>query len=191
MIDNVNHPSHYTSDKSGVECIEITRHRNFNIGNAIKYLWRAGLKGGGNSTKEIEDLKKAIFYITREIENIEDDIADAEEELSTWTTSDYSKKLYDEILDSALSAEEFDDLAAAKADHPAGKGIRVEDCEVVEDDYCWDDGPCNICAEDDRDLRPTPPTPLMAWLIGGKKYADNSKLIQPVGEHASDDCPFC
>ena len=142
MIDNVNHPSHYTSDKSGVECIEITRHRNFNIGNAIKYLWRAGLKGGGNSTKEIEDLKKAIFYITREIENIEDDIADAEEELSTWTTSDYSKKLYDEILDSAKEA------------HPAGKGIRVEDCEVVEDDYCWDDGPCNICAEDDRDLRP-------------------------------------
>ena len=44
--DPVNHPTHYTSDPSGVECIEITRHRNFNIGNAIKYLWRAGLKKG-------------------------------------------------------------------------------------------------------------------------------------------------
>ena len=42
--DNVNHPAHYTSDPSGVECIQITRHRNFNVGNAIKYLWRAGLK---------------------------------------------------------------------------------------------------------------------------------------------------
>ena len=42
--DNVNHPKHYTSDPSGIECIDITRHRNFNIGNAIKYLWRAGLK---------------------------------------------------------------------------------------------------------------------------------------------------
>ena len=43
-VDQVNHPRHYTSDASGVECIEITRHRNFNIGNAFKYLWRAGIK---------------------------------------------------------------------------------------------------------------------------------------------------
>ena len=42
--DQVNHPKHYTSDPSGIECIDITRHRNFNIGNAIKYLWGAGLK---------------------------------------------------------------------------------------------------------------------------------------------------
>ena len=42
--DQVNHPKHYTSDPSGIECIDITRHRNFNVGNAIKYLWRAGLK---------------------------------------------------------------------------------------------------------------------------------------------------
>ena len=62
--DVVNHPSHYTSDPSGVECIEITRHRNFNIGNAIKYLWRAGLK---DELKQVEDLRKAIFYIEDEI----------------------------------------------------------------------------------------------------------------------------
>ena len=66
--DMVNHPSHYTSDPSGVECIDIVRHRNYNIGNAIKYLWRAGLK---NEQKHIEDLKKAIFYINDEIARLE------------------------------------------------------------------------------------------------------------------------
>lgn len=43
--DPVNNPSHYTGHPSGVECIETTRHMNFNRGNAIKYLWRAGSKG--------------------------------------------------------------------------------------------------------------------------------------------------
>jgi hypothetical protein len=68
--DAVNHPSHYNSDPSGVECIEITRHRNFNIGAAIKYLWRAGLKEDSsldNLEKEIQDLEKAIFHIKDEI----------------------------------------------------------------------------------------------------------------------------
>lgn len=67
-IDMVNHPTHYTSDPSGIECIQITRHRNFNIGNAIKYLWRAGLK---NEDKDIEDLKKAVFYINDEIKRLQ------------------------------------------------------------------------------------------------------------------------
>lgn len=67
-VDQVNHPVHYTSDPSGVECIQITRHRNFNIGNAFKYLWRAGIK---NQDTQIEDLKKAIFYIQDEIKRIE------------------------------------------------------------------------------------------------------------------------
>lgn len=68
--DAVNHPSHYNSDPSGVECIEITRHRNFNIGAAIKYLWRAGLKEDSSLDsleKEIQDLEKAIFHIKDEI----------------------------------------------------------------------------------------------------------------------------
>lgn len=67
-VDQVNHPMHYTSDPSGVECIQITRHRNFNIGNAFKYLWRSGLK---NEDTQIEDLKKAIFYIQDEINRLE------------------------------------------------------------------------------------------------------------------------
>lgn len=72
--DPVNHPSHYTSDPSGVECITITRHRNFNVGNAIKYLWRAGLKDDPAQTakaKRIEDLRKAVFYIEDEIKQLE------------------------------------------------------------------------------------------------------------------------
>jgi hypothetical protein len=69
MTDMVNHPPHYISDPSGVECIEITRHRNFNIGNAIKYLWRAGIK---DDSKQIEDLKKAVFYINDEIKRLQE-----------------------------------------------------------------------------------------------------------------------
>jgi len=72
--DMVNHPPHYTSDPSGVECITVTRHRSFNIGNAIKYLWRAGLKGGGSVEKQVEDLEKAIFYIKDEIKLVRGEI---------------------------------------------------------------------------------------------------------------------
>lgn len=66
--DPVNYPKHYTSDPSGIECIQITRHRNFNIGNAIKYLWRAGLK---DDNSDIQDLKKAVWYIEDEIKRLE------------------------------------------------------------------------------------------------------------------------
>ena len=72
--DNVNHPSYYTSHPSGIECITITRHYCFAIGNAIKYLWRAGLKkeqGLEDKEKEIEDLRKAIWYINDRIKQLE------------------------------------------------------------------------------------------------------------------------
>lgn len=71
--DNINHPSHYTSHPSGIECIDIAEHHDFCIGNAIKYLWRAGLKsedGISKKEKQIEDLKKAIWYIKREIKHL-------------------------------------------------------------------------------------------------------------------------
>ena len=64
-MDQVNHPKHYTSHPSGVECIQITEHMNFNLGNAIKYIWRASLKG-----KELEDLRKAKWYVDREIQRL-------------------------------------------------------------------------------------------------------------------------
>lgn len=64
--DAVNHPAHYTAHPSGVECIQITEHMGFCLGNAVKYIWRADLKGNA-----VEDLKKAAFYIQREIERRE------------------------------------------------------------------------------------------------------------------------
>lgn len=71
--DQVNNPKHYTSDPSGIECIDITRHRNFNIGNAIKYLWRAGLKEDKDRKlidKQVEDLNKAVWYLVDEIHRL-------------------------------------------------------------------------------------------------------------------------
>lgn len=64
-VDLVNHPPHYKNHPSGIECITITEHFNFNIGNAIKYLWRAGEKG-----RKLEDLEKAAWYVNREIERL-------------------------------------------------------------------------------------------------------------------------
>jgi len=66
MSDQVNHPIHYTSHPSGIEVIQITEHMNFCLGNAIKYILRSDLKG-----KQIEDLKKAVWYINREINRLE------------------------------------------------------------------------------------------------------------------------
>lgn len=63
MTDMVNHPKHYNDHPSGVECIDIIEHMSFCLGNAVKYIWRADLKSDA-----IEDLKKARFYIDREIE---------------------------------------------------------------------------------------------------------------------------
>lgn len=62
--DMVNSPKHYTSHPSGVECITITRHMGFNIGNVFKYLWRNGLKDGSPA---LEELKKAAWYLNDEI----------------------------------------------------------------------------------------------------------------------------
>jgi len=63
LHDPVDHPRHYTSHPSGVECITVVEHMGFNVGNAIKYLWRADLKGDA-----VEDLKKARWYIERELQ---------------------------------------------------------------------------------------------------------------------------
>lgn len=61
MSDPVNHPPHY-QHPSGVECIEIVEHLGFCLGNAIKYLFRAGKKD-----VSVQDLKKAAWYLEREI----------------------------------------------------------------------------------------------------------------------------
>ena len=64
--DVVNHPPHYTAHPSGVEHIQITEHMNFCLGNAIKYIWRADLKDNA-----IDNLKKAVWYVNREIKRRE------------------------------------------------------------------------------------------------------------------------
>jgi len=65
MTDAID-PPHYQAHPSGIQCIEITEHMNFCLGNAIKYIWRAGLKNNA-----IEDLRKARWYIDREIARID------------------------------------------------------------------------------------------------------------------------
>ncbi len=62
--DPVNHPEHYTSHPSGVECIEVVRHMGFNLGNVVKYIWRAGIK---DAEVELQDLEKAAWYLQDEI----------------------------------------------------------------------------------------------------------------------------
>lgn len=62
MTDRIDHPPHYTAHPSGVECIQVTEHMGFNLGNAVKYIWRCDLKADA-----IEDLEKALWYIRREI----------------------------------------------------------------------------------------------------------------------------
>jgi len=63
QFDVINNPGHYTKHPSGVECITVTEHMNFNLGNAVKYIWRADLKNDA-----IEDLRKAKWYVEREIQ---------------------------------------------------------------------------------------------------------------------------
>ena len=74
----VDHPVHYNVHPSGIECIEVVRHHNFNVGSAIKYCWRQGLKEGEPSVK---DLKKAVWYLKDEIARLEKEEAAGREAL--------------------------------------------------------------------------------------------------------------
>lgn len=64
-LETVNHPRHYTKSPSGVECIDVVEWLPFNVGNAIKYLWRSEHKNG------MEDLRKALWYVQREIDRLQ------------------------------------------------------------------------------------------------------------------------
>lgn len=65
--DRIN-PTHYRGHPEGIECIQVTRYMNFNLGNVVKYLWRAGLKEGAPT---LEDLRKARWYLDDEIKKLE------------------------------------------------------------------------------------------------------------------------
>lgn len=64
-VESVDHPPHYTSHPAGIECITVVEHMTFNLGNAVKYIWRASCKGA-----LIEDLEKAAWYVNREKERL-------------------------------------------------------------------------------------------------------------------------
>lgn len=104
-VDNVNHPPHYTwlKDKCGIEVIDITRHMDFCLGNAIKYILRAGHKQDASLTdnqKEIEDLKKAIWYINDRIKQLGGEIHFKDGHRETYNNR-YDKELeyYNRVLD--------------------------------------------------------------------------------------------
>lgn len=97
MEEKVNHPKHYNSlpavcDKCGdtIECIEVVRHFNFNLGNVIKYIWRAAHKGN-----PLEDLKKALWYL-------QDEIAFFEKEMIERKESDYTQEAKEKIISKGL-----------------------------------------------------------------------------------------
>lgn len=64
--DMVNHPPHYRDNGSGVKCITVVEHMTFNLGNAVKYIWRHNEKGN-----PLQDLRKAQWYLAREISRLE------------------------------------------------------------------------------------------------------------------------
>lgn len=67
-VDIINHPPHYTGHPSGVECIQLTQHMSFCLGNMLKYIWRAGLKHTGDVERSRrEDIQKALWYVNQEI----------------------------------------------------------------------------------------------------------------------------
>jgi hypothetical protein len=87
MSDPVHHPVHYANSPAkclgcgrSIECIDVAEHWGFNLGNALKYLWRAGKKGSAK-----EDLRKAIWYIQRQIDRL--DASEKVEENKGFSTS--------------------------------------------------------------------------------------------------------
>ena len=102
--DNVNQPSHYTSHPSGVECIDITRHYGFDIGNSIKYLWRCGLKAENGMQiieKETEDVCKAIWY---EVDHICMQISKTEDEEMKRQLKDKTINTLENLIDKVRNA---------------------------------------------------------------------------------------
>ena len=112
MNDVVNSPKHYCSSKSGVECIEVAEHMNFCLGNAMKYIWRAGLKEGGD---EIQDLKKAIWYINREISRREREI----------TKNSFNKQETLHFQDGKIQIVLRKDLFPGQGDSPVHIGPKI------------------------------------------------------------------
>lgn len=107
--DAVNHPSHYT--QYPVEVIELTRHMSFDRGNAVKYIARAGYKGGPE--KELEDLKKARWYIEDDIKQVEKKLS--EKNLIVHGTIQPSSIKQEPITNIVINTSNLDEKQIAKA----------------------------------------------------------------------------
>lgn len=126
MTDLVNHPAHYTEHPSGIECIQVTEHMGFCIGNAIKYLWRADLKGNA-----IQDLEKAAWYIQREIARRTEDEA--------WDRNETYPK-YAEVGKCAAITGDTRNL---------GHGFEAGDVVLIRQILRVEDGEAALCVEKD------------------------------------------
>jgi hypothetical protein len=111
--DFVNHPKHYTTHPSGIEAIQITEHMNFCLGNAMKYIWRAGEKGAA-----IQDLQKAIWYLNREIERLQHGTRHSNSSTGSELTADQSMEL--------VGAQPVRDLPEADVSGEGGEGAGAE-----------------------------------------------------------------
>jgi hypothetical protein len=69
MEEQVNHPNYYMNQQ--IECIDVAETLSFNLGSALKYLWRSGKKGD-----MITDLRKSVWYLNREIERLQKQVVD-------------------------------------------------------------------------------------------------------------------
>lgn len=114
----VEHPSYYNAHPSGVECIDIVRHYNFNVGNVIKYLWRHGLKreeGMNNKAKALEDLRKARFYLDDEIKKMESEAVKYDRELCRKSIHTFVIPFSDIVAGSRLLRELINTAGKAKS----------------------------------------------------------------------------
>jgi hypothetical protein len=125
--EKIDHPKHYNSHPAGIECIDVVEHMPFNIGNAIKYLWRAGLKGDA-----IEDLKKAAWYANREAERL----SKAKPPAYTVTGDGYARQPIADFTREywALNAchKEFPVEVLQEIDTPNGRQICFDEAAVQE-----------------------------------------------------------
>jgi len=107
VADNVNHPPHYNAHPSGIEAIDVCEHLSFCLGNAVKYVWRAGNKGD-----RIEDLKKALWYLDRE-DRRHRSFWQTLVEWWAWSRMSFSRELWMIVARDVIKATEGPDLLAA------------------------------------------------------------------------------
>lgn len=123
--DVIEHPRHYTSHPSGIECIEITEHMGFCLGNAFKYITRLGLKDD-----IAQDLRKAVWYIDREIDKREGeapslkDIAERKEKITKWCDSELDDRL----------ATIYEALWSVDQEHEDGTGALLMIRSILSDE---------------------------------------------------------